>query len=72
MRKHLRNLEAPGSLRVGYKQGILGTSGCRAPGVYLVVQYFGELKVNLWDYKGILLPPKRLKGYLPYNEVYKP
>ena len=24
-----------------------------------------ELKVNLWDYKGIVLPQK-VKGYLPY------
>ena len=26
--------------------------------VYLVVQYLGELKVNLWDDKGIPLPQK--------------
>ena len=31
-----------------------------------VVQYLGELKVSLWDYKGIILPQKG-KGYLLYN-----
>ena len=28
---------------------------------FLVVQYLGVLKVNLWDYKGNILPQKRLK-----------
>ena len=30
-------------------------------GIYRVYRNLGELKVNLWDYKGIILPPKRLK-----------
>ena len=33
--------------------------------VYLVVQYLGELKVNLLDYKGIILP-RKVKGYILY------
>ena len=24
--------------------------------LFLVVQYLGELKVNLWEYKGMILP----------------
>ena len=37
------------------------TGAREAYSFYLVVQYLGELKDNLWDYKGILLPPERLK-----------
>ena len=34
--------------------------------VYLLVEYPGELKVNLWEYIGIIKPQK-VKGYLLYR-----
>ena len=32
------------------------------PKLYIVVQYPGELKVNLWDKAGIIIPPKRSRS----------
>ena len=37
----------------------------------LVVQYLEELEVNLWDYKGGCITPKRLKGYSTTKEQFE-
>ena len=45
-------------LRGGRVRGLCSRKLSSGPGLYLVVQYLGVLKVNLWDSKGNLLTQK--------------